>query len=231
MAQTWTSNTYQADHVVVTDMQNIEDNFATLHGNFSGASQPSNAEAGMPWFDTSEKLLKIRNQANSAWLGVMYGNSNNKIWMYSNAATDGWVVDSSLTDRVLAIKGGSAAYNVNGGNTGGTWTQPAHQHAGTTAGGSAHSHIWITRPNDNYSYNSGGSSVHITPFNTDTLDGVTWDQGDDDPEGEHVIDIVSTTYYTSKESSHTHTYTTSAVGTIATYRPAAAVGTLQYPHS
>lgn len=46
------------------------------------------------------------------------------MWFYANTAPLYWQVDSSLSDRVLAVKGGSQAYTNFG--TGGTWTQPSH---------------------------------------------------------------------------------------------------------
>ena len=48
-----------------------------------------------------------------------------KIYLYEDTAPTGWSV-VAVTDRVLAVKGGSAAYNVAGGNQAGTWTQPDH---------------------------------------------------------------------------------------------------------
>ena len=76
MSQTYTDNCYQSDHVAVTDVANMENNFAALKSSFSGAASPSNTVAGMWWFDTTNNLLKIRNEANSAWISVFdYGNS------------------------------------------------------------------------------------------------------------------------------------------------------------
>jgi len=70
MSQTFTDNCYQSDHVAVTDVANMEANFAALKSSFSGASAPSNTVAGMWWFDTTTNILKIRNEANSLWLSV-----------------------------------------------------------------------------------------------------------------------------------------------------------------
>lgn len=38
-----------------------------------------------------------------------------------NTAPTGWTIDTNHTDCVLALKGGSAAYNANGGTSAGTW--------------------------------------------------------------------------------------------------------------
>jgi hypothetical protein len=68
--------------------------------------------------------------------------SDTKMYFYENAAPTGWTYDSAVTDKVLAVKGGSQAYNRNGGGTAGTWTQPNHTHTGPnhTHSGPSHSH-------------------------------------------------------------------------------------------
>jgi hypothetical protein len=66
-----------------------------------------------------------------------------KMWFYQNVAPTGWVVDTSITDAVLAIRGGTSSYNVSGGSQAGTWTQPNHLHTGPshTHTGPSHSHV------------------------------------------------------------------------------------------
>jgi hypothetical protein len=49
-------------------MQAVEDNFAALKSCFSGTSAPSNPAAGMAWLDTTNHIIKVRNEANSAWI-------------------------------------------------------------------------------------------------------------------------------------------------------------------
>lgn len=56
-----------------------------------------------------------------------------KLYFYANSPPTGWTTDS-VTDKVLAVKGGSASYNVNGGNTAGSFTilsanMPSHRHS------------------------------------------------------------------------------------------------------
>lgn len=79
MAQDFTDDCFGAAHEAQVDMQNIEDNFTALKSTFSGASQPSNTVAGMWWYDTSSHILKIRNEANSAWLNVWNLASNKPV--------------------------------------------------------------------------------------------------------------------------------------------------------
>jgi hypothetical protein len=47
-----------------------------------------------------------------------------KLYFYANTAPTTWTI-VAVTDAVLAVKGGSNAYNVTGGQTAGTWTWPS----------------------------------------------------------------------------------------------------------
>lgn len=183
MSQIWTDNPFESGHVGQVDLQNIENNFLTLKSLFSGGSAPANAVAGMPWFDTTKKLLKIRNQANNAWIGVLYGNASLKLWLYLNSAQDGWAIDSSVSDRVLALKGGSTY--TTGGAVAGSWTITGltaanhwhdlsnHTHSGTTSGPSATENVNYgvdtQRPHVNHTHTitTGGPSINGTGWQTD----------------------------------------------------------------
>jgi len=215
MSQAWADNVFQGDHDVATDMQNIETNFAALRSLFSGSGAPA-AVAGQPWFDSNKKLLKIRNAANSAWLGVMAADTAHKLWVYRNSAPDGWVIDASVADVVLAIKGGSRAYSRTGGGTAGTWTQPghtltvdempSHDHGGTNVSGNHNHNCRLAAPG------STGNPALNNP--TDAGNGA-WQSSN------NFI----------KDGSHSHTIQSQGGGAShnhgSTYRPAAAVGTLQ----
>jgi len=215
MSQDYVDNVFVATEQVQSNMGQIEDNFAALKSMFSGASAPSDLVAGMLWFHTTNKIPKLRNNANDAWLGVMQGDASHKIWVYRNTAPDGWVVDSGVTDTVLALKGGAQAYNENGGTTAGTWTQPD----GTlsTANLPAHDHgaqtplITVT---DNLTVSSGAGSDNVVA----TAGGETASQ--------------SSTLITVTATQAAHTHSSVGSGTAhnhgTTHRPAAAIGTLQY---
>ena len=56
--------------------------------------------------------------------------SGRRLWLYEDAAPTGWTYLASVADRVLAVKGGSNAFNVAGGNQAGSWTQANHTHTG-----------------------------------------------------------------------------------------------------
>jgi len=50
------------------------------------------------------------------------------MWINQDVAPVGWTIDGTITDELLAVKGGANAYNVAGGSGAGTWTQPNHLH-------------------------------------------------------------------------------------------------------
>lgn len=52
--------------------------------------------------------------------------STTKMYFYQDTAPMGWTIDAAVADVCLAVKGGSQAFNVSGGNLAGTWTQPDH---------------------------------------------------------------------------------------------------------
>ena len=105
MTQSWTDDVFAPGHTGQTDLQNMEDNFQTLKSLFSGDTAPANVVAGMPWFDTAKDLLRLRNAANGSWYGVMHADSAQQIWVYRNSAMSGWTINSSVGDKVLALKG------------------------------------------------------------------------------------------------------------------------------
>ncbi len=238
--QDWTEDLYESTHVADTDLQNIELNFATLKNNFAGTSAPANAKPGMMWFETDNKIMKIRNQADSAWLGIMYGSTSTKIWIYTNTAGDGWVIDSGVTDKVLALKGGSNAYNRTGGGTAGTWTVANHTHTLTTTTDGDHVHQirnHIGAGTKEQVYDSGGNLVDMSRGTTQEPDsptakafgveiGISWNSG----ENSETRHYDPKDWYSEEVGDHSHTSTSDGDGGTTTYRPAAAVGTLQYPN-
>ncbi|MBW2024365.1 MAG: hypothetical protein JRH08_00740 [Deltaproteobacteria bacterium] len=231
MAQNWADDVFAGGHVGQTDLQNMENNFACLKSMFSGGSAPSNTIAGMPWFDTTQKVLKYRDSANAAWLGLMHGDTNQKVWVYRDSAMDGWAVDSSITDLVLAIKGGSTY--TSGGATAGNWSitglsDNGHTHGAGSYTVNAHNHQWYNEKGNNGwddSYNSAGDAQGIQKY------------GPKSSSRNHLIVSDSTTdyypqdLYTNNASpglSGTSGTGNASISSNATWRPAAAVGTLQY---
>ena len=228
MSQTYTANCYQSDHVAVTDMANIEANFATLRSTNSGAAAPSNTEAGLQWWDTVNNRLKIRNDTNSAWLGVLQGDANLKIWVYRNDTCDGWTIDATVTDRVLAFKGGAGLYNANGGtNAGEAWANlKAHTH--TMSHTHSHNHkVYDFQgvDDDGRYYTTLGANTMADLSNTSYSSArqiaVQYTAGAPNR-------IVGADMYSSLDATAAGTGATGAQST-ADVRPQAALGTLQYP--
>jgi hypothetical protein len=226
MSQTFTEDSFAAGHVGLTDLQNMENNFMALKTMFSGSSAPANSTGGMPWMDTGKKLLKIRNSTNGAWLGILSASTVPRFWLYANAAEDGWVVDSSASDRVIAIKGGVDAYNVSGRTLAGSWaisginSESAHTHTNPN-----HVHRWYDFVNASTAkgYNSSGAAIDISGTPT-TYAGIAVAQPSDDGVSRIAVDLYTElggSATVSAGSTHTHTQD-------ATWRPAACIGTIQY---
>lgn len=104
----------------------------------------------------------------------MLGTSSTIIWMYLNTAPPGWKALSTGADMVLGVAGGSAAYNVNGGNpdSSATWviagcTVDAHTHTGPS-----HTHTATTGAAD---FTSGGTKPGVdgTPVNIEHTHALT----------------------------------------------------------
>ena len=104
MAQNFTDDCFDANHVGQTDLGNIENNFACLKSNFSGTSAPSNPVAGMLWYDTKNYLLKLRNWANNAWLEI-YDNGQDRV-AAGKVGTDS-LASGAVTDAKVTSVGGS----------------------------------------------------------------------------------------------------------------------------
>lgn len=216
MTQNWTIDVYAAGHTGQTDLQNMENNFTTLKSLFSGASQPVNAVGGMPWYDISNNVLKIRNAGNSAWYRQMHGDASQKIWIYRNTAMNGWAIDSAITDKVLSLKGGSQAYNTSAGSTAGSWIfsggSPAN-HTLTEAELPAISGYLdfcqsapnlITGSSGKFSLGTGAGTNEVTTSSA-------------------ALSAQRATFSFGSGNAHGHSFSHDG-----TWRPAAAIGTLQY---
>lgn len=137
----------------------------------------------------------------------MLGNSSTIAWFYLNTAPPGWKVLSTGADTVLAVSGGTQAFNINGGTAGGTWTQPNHLHTGPE-----HTH---------------GLGTMACPAHTHSLTGSA-DVGAAD--NEYRITSLTTGDASAKAldgaMAADGTQNTSESATAATWRPSASVGKL-----
>ena len=113
-------------------MQEFENNFNCLLSNFSGGSAPPDPAAFMQWYDTSHHVMKIQKHDKTAWLGLFHGDEDQKIWMFKNDVIDGWEIEvaSDLSDAVCGVKGGSTY--TTGGSVQGEWSEV----------GLTHNHPW-----------------------------------------------------------------------------------------
>ena len=202
MAQTYTTDCYASTQVGDTSLTNMENNFAALKSRFSGTSAPTNTVEFQAWGDTTNDVLKRRNAGNTAWLADLAGDNTLKTWQYRNDTAEGWAIDSAVTDRVCAIKGGSEEYNANGGTNGGDWTGAdidwTHRHDAPVS---------MYGSNDVCFTTTWGTGTAITQSRFET----THPTGS----GSHAP------YRTSDPVSDPD---------ISGWRPAAAIGTLQYPN-
>ena len=98
MSQTFTDNCFASGNIALTDLQNMENNFAALKSSFSGALAPSNTIAGMFWYDTTANILKQRNELDTAWISI-WDLANNKpiITNLSNEIT-GAMIAAAIKD-------------------------------------------------------------------------------------------------------------------------------------
>lgn len=105
MSQDYSDDVFGTTQQVQANMQQIEDNFAALKSAFSGAAAPSDPVEGMWWLDTTTHLLKMRNEANSAWLSV-WDMANNKpvVANLSNEIT-GAMIAASAKDPAAGTAG------------------------------------------------------------------------------------------------------------------------------
>ena len=224
MAQTWTADCFSAAHAYNTDLTNMEANFATLLTLFSGAGAPATMAACHPWFDTTKHVLKVRDDGSTAWLGLMHGDTSQKIWVYRDGATlAGWALyDTGITDKLMAIKGGTT-YTA-GAATAGTWTISGfadHLHSQT-----AHVHVWYNNNaaagTNDQSYDSAGALENLAAAQNKNA-GVFGIQA----LGDYATASLSDDYYTSNPTAAVNTGSASLTHD-GTWRPQAAVGTVQY---
>jgi len=229
----YNANCFQSDHIAVSDMAQIEENFELIRRNLSSDTPPSNTERGLLWFDKSTNsksagLLKVRHDDDEKWLAVLCGDNDQKFWVYRDSTMDGWDIDTGVSDCVLALKGGSDLYDNTAGTgseIGETWDNlKAHTH---TSGAHYHSHNhqwynYVNSASDAQSYNSGGSAQ-------DFAAGTGWIYGELMKVGgeEDTTPVCTVDQYTNLDTT-TGTGNTGAQST-SDVRPSAALGTLQYP--
>ena len=214
MAQDWKTMSYASSNEAVCDLSKFEDNFAVLQGHFSGTGAPSASVQGQLWFDTDDKIMKIYN--GSAYKGLMYGSASAKIWVYLNSAPDGWIQDSSVTDKIVAVKGGSTYTTA--GTAQGSWTM-----SGLTSSTDSHNHQWFYMDGQyGWSYDSNGDLIRYLDY---AIESQKWGYIVQAYYSGQVRHYNNTNLYTEGQ---THQHTGASYG--SDWRPAGAVGILLYPN-
>ncbi len=120
MSQDYSDDVFGTTQQVQANMQQIEDNFAALKSAFSGASAPPDPVAGMWWLDTTTHLLKIRNEANSAWQSVWNLASNKPVIANLSGEITGAMIATEIKDAAAGTASlrtlGTAATSACAGN-------------------------------------------------------------------------------------------------------------------
>lgn len=158
------------------DLNNALSAIAT---NSSGASAPSTTYANQWWYDTTNDLLKIRNEADTAWITV--GTLNQTTGEFETAATNSVKDDE---DKNLTA-GYTATADDDGTKSSGTYTPaPAGGNIKTIVNGGSFTLAAPTATGDytiiiQMTNNASAGSVTISGFTKQTGDSLTTTDGDD----------------------------------------------------
>jgi hypothetical protein len=139
----------QHDYVIANDTAanvraDINNAFAAIASNNSGATAPATTYANQWWYDTATDTLKIRSEANDAWISVAVLDQTNDVFLpiiggtsitgmasqaVAEAGTDNATLMTPLrTAQAItaqASSGGVAAASAQTFTAPGTWTKPA----------------------------------------------------------------------------------------------------------
>jgi len=101
----------------INAFESLKNDFEALRTCFSGSSAPGNPVAGMWWYDTTANMLKIRNEANDAWLNVYdFANSRAPLALLATncsrtvVAGNGISVSGTLASGNVTVSMASAIY-------------------------------------------------------------------------------------------------------------------------
>lgn len=136
----------------------INNALAALASTSSGTSEPSTTYANQFWYDTTNNLLKFRNEADSAWITLAYLDQATNEWEIRSAVIQ--AVDSagiSLktddgTARVVIQDDGDVAFDTNT-----LFVDAANNRVG----------IGTSSPSEKLDLNTGGSSNTMARFTSD----------------------------------------------------------------
>jgi len=109
----------QHDYVIANDTaanvrSDINSALAAIATNNSGASAPTTTYAGQWWFDTTNKILKLRTESDDAWMNVAYLDDTNDAY---RVLDDTQVVNTSGTQTGLLGDQSTATWEAGTGTT------------------------------------------------------------------------------------------------------------------
>lgn len=123
---TWLWSAYDPNspartHNALTDLDQIRENTNQLRKNEAGAAEPANLVPGMQWFDTSADILRLRNEANSAWQDLWDFASNRLAG--TNVVVEGNIASGAVTNGKIGagavshdkLAAGTAIANIGAG--------------------------------------------------------------------------------------------------------------------
>ncbi len=126
MSQEYVANVFEPDLNIEASLNRMEGNFKALKSTNSGPNEPDYMPTAGLWYQTeSNEGLKL-SVNNSVVAVVLMSDSSHKVWVGKNESSAGWVIDGSIYDCLISIKGGS--YGVVGGVTTGSWNFFSHSH-------------------------------------------------------------------------------------------------------
>lgn len=101
-----------AQHDYVIDNQtapnfrsDLNNALLAIASNNSGSSAPSTTYANMMWYDTTNNILKMRNEANDAWINIGTLNQTTDVFEVANLQTLSqatWEAGTSTTEAIVS---------------------------------------------------------------------------------------------------------------------------------
>lgn len=95
-----------ANQTASSARSDINNGLQALASNNSGASAPSTTYANMFWYDTTNNILKMRNEADSTWIDVVYINQSTGVTSIldnTNLVTSGGATAGLLGDQLSSV--------------------------------------------------------------------------------------------------------------------------------
>ena len=83
----------------------VNEVFAAVQSNNSGATEPTGTVAYQLWYDTTNNILKMRNASNAAWIGLFTVDQTNGVWsVNANSTSDALRITQTGTGNALLVE-------------------------------------------------------------------------------------------------------------------------------